>query len=306
MERKTRIDTLGAVVLVLFSALLGLNQVLVKLVNAGMHPVFQAGLRSACAFFPVLLFALLMRRRLSISDGSLLPGVVAGCIFALEFTVVFIGIDLTSVARASVLFYTMPIWVAVAAHFLIAGETLTKHRVVGLGLACVGVIVALMYNGNPVSEKSLVGDLFCLLGSILWAAIALLARTSNLSKSSPEMQLLYQLAVSAPLMLLGAYWLGETWREPTALIYGIFAFQVLIVVSVGFLSWFWVLSVYPAADMAVYSFLAPVFGVLFGYIILKEALGWNVLLALVLVSVGIALVNSRPARLADSSNGGNH
>ena len=45
MERKTRIDTLGAVVLVLFSALLGLNQVLVKLVNAGMHPVFQAGLR---------------------------------------------------------------------------------------------------------------------------------------------------------------------------------------------------------------------------------------------------------------------
>ncbi len=306
MERKTRIDTLGAVVLVLFSALLGLNQVLVKLVNAGMHPVFQAGLRSACAFFPVLLFALLMRRRLSISDGSLLPGVVAGCIFALEFTVVFIGIDLTSVARASVLFYTMPIWVAVAAHFLIAGETLTKHRVVGLGLACVGVIVALMYNGNPVSEKSLVGDLFCLLGSILWAAIALLARTSNLSKSSPEMQLLYQLAVSAPLMLLGAYWLGETWREPTAFIYGIFAFQVLIVVSVGFLSWFWVLSVYPAADMAVYSFLAPVFGVLFGYIILKEALGWNVLLALVLVSVGIALVNSRPARLADSSNGGNH
>ena len=306
MERKTRIDTLGAVVLVLFSALLGLNQVLVKLVNAGMHPVFQAGLRSACAFFPVLLFALLMRRRLSISDGSLLPGIVAGCLFALEFTVVFIGIDLTSVARASVLFYTMPIWVAVAAHFLIAGETLTQRRVVGLGLACVGVIVALMYNANPVSEKSLVGDLFCLLGSVLWAAIALLARTTNLSKSSPEMQLLYQLAVSAPLMLLGAYWLGETWREPTAFIYGIFAFQVLIVVSVGFLSWFWVLSVYPAADMAVYSFLAPVFGVLFGYIILKEALGWNVLLALVLVSVGIALVNSRPARLADSSNGGNH
>jgi len=306
MERKTRIDTPGAAVLVIFSALLGLNQVLVKLVNAGMHPVFQAGLRSACAFFPVLLFALLMRRRMSISDGSLLPGIVAGCLFALEFTVVFIGIDLTSVARASVLFYTMPIWVAVAAHVLIAGETLTQRRVVGLGLACVGVVLALMYNANPVSDKSLVGDLFCLLGSVLWAAIALLARTTSLSKSSPEMQLLYQLAVSAPLMLLGAYWIGETWREPTALIYGIFAFQVLVVVSVGFLSWFWVLSVYPAADMAVYSFLAPVFGVLFGYIILKESLGWNVLLALVLVSVGIALVNSRPVRLADSSTGGNH
>jgi len=168
-------------VLVLFSALLGLNQVLVKLVNAGMHPVFQAGLRSACAFIPVLLFALFMRRRLSISDGSLLPGIVAGCLFALEFTVVFIGIDLTSVARASVLFYTMPIWVAVAAHFLIPGETLTERRVTGLALACVGVVVALAYNSNPASDKSLSGDLFCLLGSVLWAAIALLARTTRVS-----------------------------------------------------------------------------------------------------------------------------
>ena len=304
MERKTRIDALGACVLVLFSALLGLNQVLVKLVNAGMHPVFQAGLRSACAFFPVLLFAMLMRRRLSISDGSLLPGIVAGLLFAIEFTVVFIGIDLTSVARASVLFYTMPIWVAVAAHFLIDGETLTQRRVVGLGLACLGVIVALVYNSNPVSDKSLSGDLFCLLGSLLWAAIALLARTTKLAKSSPEMQLLYQLAVSAPLLLLAALWIGETWREPTGFIYGVFVFQVLVVVSIGFLSWFWVLSVYPAADMAVYSFLAPVFGVLFGYLILKETLGWNVLLALVLVSIGIALVNSRPVRCDDEPSVG--
>lgn len=294
MERKTRIDTFGAVVLIVFSALLGLNQVLVKLVNAGMHPVFQAGLRSACAFFPVLIFALLMKRRLSISDGSLLPGLVAGCLFALEFTVVFIGIDYTSVARASVLFYTMPIWVAVAAHFLIPGEVLTRRRILGLMLACIGVIVALIYNADPASEKSLVGDLFCLFGSVLWAAIALLARTTKLAKSSPEMQLLYQLAVSAPLMLLGAFWVGETLREPTNLIWGIFVFQVLVVVSIGFLSWFWVLSVYPAADMAVYSFLAPVFGVLFGFIILQESLGWNVLLALLLVSTGIALVNSKP------------
>ncbi len=293
MERKPSIDSFGAIVLVLFSALLGLNQVLVKLVNAGMNPVFQAGLRSACAFVPVLIFALLMRRRLSVTDGSLWPGIAAGILFALEFTMVFIGLDYTSVARASVLFYTMPVWVAVGAHFLIPGEVLTKLRMLGLGLACIGVVVALLVNADPVSDKALTGDLLCLTASILWAAIALLARTTGLSNSSPEMQLLYQLAVSAPLLIFGALWIGETWREPTALIYGIFSFQVLVVVSVGFLSWFWVLSVYPAADMAVYSFLAPVFGVVFGYVILGESIGWNVLAALVLVSFGIALVNAR-------------
>ncbi len=36
MERKDRIDALGGAVLVTFSLLMGLNQVMIKLVNAGM------------------------------------------------------------------------------------------------------------------------------------------------------------------------------------------------------------------------------------------------------------------------------
>ena len=62
MERKDRIDAFGATLLIIFSAMLGLNQVLDKLVNEGMGPLFQAGLRSACALGPVLIFALIMRR----------------------------------------------------------------------------------------------------------------------------------------------------------------------------------------------------------------------------------------------------
>ena len=38
MERKDRIDALGGVLLVSISLLLGLNQVLVKVVSEGMHP----------------------------------------------------------------------------------------------------------------------------------------------------------------------------------------------------------------------------------------------------------------------------
>ena len=73
MLRKTRIDNAGIIMLTVFSATLGLNQALVKLVNAGFSPIFQAGLRSVCAFFIVLSFALIFKKRLSLSDGSLLP-----------------------------------------------------------------------------------------------------------------------------------------------------------------------------------------------------------------------------------------
>lgn len=293
MERKERIDAFGAGALIAFSFLMGLNQVLIKLVNAGFSPVFQAGLRSACALGPVIVFALLMRRRLSITDGSLLPGVLCGLCFTIEFLLLFNALEYTTVSRASVLFYTMPVWVAIAAHFLIPDEGLTARRVLGLILAVTGVAVALFDEAPAFTPNALVGDLMCLAGSVFWAGIALLARLTRLSRSSPEMQLTYQLAVSAivlmPIALIG----NDVIRDVTPEIYAIFSFQVLVVVCVGFLSWFWILRIYPASDMTAFSFLAPLFGVLAGWIILAEPVSLSILIALAMVGAGIALVSWR-------------
>ena len=98
-KRRDHVDAAGASILILFSALLGLNQALIKLVNGAFAPVFQSGLRSACALIPVLLFALYMRRSLRVDDGTLLPGVLAGTLFAIEFCLLFIALEFTTVAR---------------------------------------------------------------------------------------------------------------------------------------------------------------------------------------------------------------
>ncbi|MEM7260027.1 MAG: EamA family transporter, partial [Pseudomonadota bacterium] len=118
-------DAFGASLLILQAGLLGLNQVLIKVVNAGLQPVFQAGLRSLCAIVPILLFAFIARKKLSISDGTLAAGITCGLVFSIEFLMLFIALDLTSVARVSVLFYTMPVWFTVAAHYLLPNESLT-------------------------------------------------------------------------------------------------------------------------------------------------------------------------------------
>lgn len=293
MQRKTGVDGFGATVLIAFSMLMGINQVMIKLVNAGLQPVFQAGLRSACATLLILAFALLTRKKLSISDGSLVPGLICGVFFATEFLILFQALDYTSVARASVFFYTMPFWVAVAAHFLIPGERLTPVRFGGLALAIAGVAWALLHNEAPTSDYALVGDVACLVGAMFWAGIALLARTTSLSKSVPVMQLLYQVSVSSIVLLALAPLFGDLVREPTAAIWGMFAFQVVVVVCIGFLTWFWILSIYPASDMASFGFLSPVFGVFFGWLILDEALSVSVIGGLILVSLGIVLINRK-------------
>lgn len=293
MQRKQRIDLLGGAVLVSFSALLGLNQVLVKLVNSGFQPTFQAGLRSACAFLPVLIYALLARKKLSITDGSFWPGVLAGLFFSIEFILLFQSLDYTSVSRASILFYAMPFWVAIGAHFLIPGERLTGIRIAGLMLAVAGVALALSDKAKPATELAWLGDIMCLIAGLFWAGIALISRTTSLSKATPEMNLLYQLAVSGVVLLAIAPLFGPVIREVTPLIIGIFTFQVIAVVCIGYLTWFWVLSIYPASDMASFGFLAPLFGVFFGWLVFDEQITLRFAGALALVCLGILLVNRK-------------
>ena len=127
----------------------------------------------------------------------------------------------------------------------------------------------------------------------MWAAIALITRTTQFSTLKPEAQLFYQLAISAVILLPLTFILGDFFQEPTVLHWVIFSAQVVFVVCIGFVAWFWVLSIYPASDMASFSFLAPLFGVLFGWLILNEELTWNILLALTLVGIGIILVNKK-------------
>ena len=294
MQRKDHIDTFGAGLLLAMSVILGLNQVFVKVVNDGLQPVFQAGLRSFLAFFLVLAYALFSRKYLSVRDGSFWPGIFGGLLFSAEFVLLFQGLDHTTVSRASVLFYIMPVWVAIGAHFLIPGERLTLQKTLGLALAITGVVVALVGNRNGEAQGSLFGDLLCLSASLFWAGIALLVRTTKLSESTPEMQLLYQLFVSAIVMLCIAPFFGELVRDLTPTILVVFTLQVVLVVSISFLVWFWVLSVYPASDMASFSFLTPVFGVFFGWLILGEQLTYSILVALLLVGIGITLINYKP------------
>ncbi len=293
MDRKNHIDSLGAVLLVACSALMGVNQVVVKLVNVGLQPVFQAGLRSALGLIPILIYAIARNKPLNLNDGSFWPGVLAGLFFAVEFLLLFLALDYTTVSRASIFFYTMPFWTALSAHWLIPGERLTLIRVIGLILAVIGITLAFWHNHSQISDNALIGDLFCIIAAMCWSGIIIVARTTKLSRSCPEMQLIYQLGVSAILLLIVAPLFGELIRDVNATILWLFSFQIFVVVCFGFLTWFWLLSVYPASDMASYSFLAPIFGVIFGWWILDEVITPSIGLALVLVCAGVYMVNRK-------------
>ena len=274
-----------------FAMALAFNQVVIKLTNQGFGPVFGAGLRSGLALGVLVLWVVLLRRRFGDLRATLWPGLLLGMLFAVEFICLFQALDATSVSRASIVFYSMPVWLALVAHFALPGERLSARRILGLVLAVAGVALAL-FDPKSLSCGNLTGDLMALLACWCWAGIALTLRLSRVSDLPAEGQLFWQLGVSTVVLLALAPWLGDTLRAPNALAWASMGYGVVIA-SLGFLFWLRLMAIYPASDIASFSFLSPVLAVVFGWLVFGEPVGLGFVFALGLVAVGIVLINKR-------------
>lgn len=290
--RREHLDGAGVAMLLGVQGLLAVNQVIIKLVNEGLQPVFFAGLRSALAIGFVWAWLVWKGRPPRLKREVLGPGLLIGALFAIEFLFLFLALDLTSVGRSSLIMYSMPVWFALLAHFGL-GERITPIKAAGLALAFAGCALAIL-SRPATGEASLIGDL-CALGAAWgWALTAYIARRPVMRAEGPEMQLFWMVLVSAPLLLIAAPLFGPLIREIHPLHIVGLIFQSSVVVAGGFIAWLWLMSVYPSSTVASFSFLSPILALILGALLFDETIGLPILGAAVLVAAGIVLIN-RPA-----------
>nr|WKF58320.1 putative amino-acid metabolite efflux pump [Paraburkholderia busanensis] len=295
-------DSYAILLMVGLCAIWGFQQVAIKSTNAALPPVFQAGLRSAVAALLVWGWARSRGTPLFRDDGTLGAGLLAGVLFAAEFVCIFLGLTLTSASRMAVFLYTAPCFTALGLHWFVAGERMRRIQWLGIVVAFAGIALAFAdgflhgHGAHGATLQGTAGDALGVLAGIAWAATTVVVRATRLAQSSASKTLLYQLAVSAVVLLALAAGLGQAHVDtvtPLALLS--LAYQAVIVAFVSYLVWFWLLTRYIASRLSVFSFLTPLFGVSFGVLLLGESFSLRFLMAALLVLAGIALVNA-PAR----------
>lgn len=279
--------------MVLLCAIWGLQQVSIKVASAGISPIMQVGLRSGAAALLVFAWARWRGIALFAEDKSLRPGLLAGLLFGLEFVCIFVGVDHTTVSRMVVFLYTAPCFTVLGLHFLVPGERMGGRQWAGVLLAFAGLVAAFI---DKAAGGSLLGDAFGVLAALFWAATTVLIRATALAKVTATKVLLYQLVVSAAVMFPLSWLVGErgigVLSAPTL---WAMAYQIVIVAFLSYLAWFWLLTRYLAGRLLVFSFLTPLFGVLFGMLLMGDQPSLHFLAAAAMVVAGIVLVNL-PAR----------
>lgn len=288
-----KVDLNGALWLTGFAIFLAFNQVMIKITNGGFGPIFFAGLRSLGAAGVLALWIWANPRLTWPKLTYWRSGLLLAVFFFIEFFSLFLALDWTTVSRSSILFYSMPLWLALMSHFYLPSDRLTGRKLFGLVCAFAGVIWAILMRPDS-GTVSLKGDIAALCGAMGWAAIALTMKLSPLRYEPPEHGLLWQLVLSAVFFLVAAPFMGPLLRDVQPIHLWGLAFHIFLVASTGFLVWFWLLSKYSASGVASFGFISPVASVIFGAILLQEEINLWTIGALVLVALGIFFINSTP------------
>ena len=128
MNTRRDLDFPGVAGLLAITLILSFNQVVIKVTNDGLQPVFQAGLRSLFGVICLFVWVAFSARKIRVRRDEVLSGLLLGLLFAVEFLLLFLALDITSVARSAILFYSMPVWLSIVAHFVLPGNESTRCK----------------------------------------------------------------------------------------------------------------------------------------------------------------------------------
>lgn len=295
MDERKALDQTASSLMIVLCMVWGLQQVILKMAASDISPLMQIALRSGLAALLLLPLVLVDKKSQLMNPKNVKAGALVAVLFSLEFFLLAQALQLTSASHAVVLLYTAPIFVALGLHWKLPSERLTILQWTGIGIAFIGIVVTFIrpqqIGVNTFQQQMLWGDLYALAAAIAWAATTVTVRLSSLAQAAVTQTLFYQLAGSFILLLGLAFFLGQAVVQWTPLVIGSLAFHTLIVSFASFLAWFWLLRNYLASRLGVFSFLTPLFGIIFGVWLLDENIEANFIFGTALVLLGILVVS---------------
>ncbi len=194
---------------------------------------------------------------------------------------------------------TIPLWVAIIAT-LAFRQHLTKNMVLGLIAGFAGLMILLNpFVGNI--HLNLIGAVSLTLSSIFWATGSLYSTRFHLPVSI--------LASAGMLMLVGGLMLitasfaigefkGIQLSRISAGSLAAYSYLIFICTAIGYAEFFWLLQVESESIANSFAYIIPVIAVFLGWVILKEPISMQTLIATSIIMIGVALMVTSSSKKA--------
>mgnify|MGYP001392672709 FL=1 len=209
------------------------------------------------------------------------------------------GMKWTAAGDASLMITFNPLFTAIlAVPFL--GEKFDKRLGLGLLSAVCGVVVIAWYSPNvdiPVNER-LLGDALIAMSALSWACTTILMKKAMSGENalSPLHLTVWSSAVGLLIQTPAVIWEYSQVGFPVDASSEAWLWLAFLAIFSTVLSYVWFadgIKVIGAGRSAMYVYLVPIFGILSGWVLLDEKLGFSLIASFILIVGGVYLAQSK-------------
>ena len=208
---------------------------------------------------------------------------------SLPFLLIAYGTDKVQSYLSAILMSSTPLSGTILAHFFTSNEKFNLTKSIGVIIGFLGVAI-LFFDKIVISDSNLIYALIILFASTLYVIGGIITLkflknkgTENVTAST----VIWSLISLLPFCLYQEPWnnLNPSLESTLSLIYlGIFA------TGIAWMLRFHILITNGLVFQAQVAYLIPIFGVIFGYVIMDEQITWKVLVSLIIIILGIYMV----------------
>jgi drug/metabolite transporter (DMT)-like permease len=287
---------------ILLCAIWGGAFVGIKISTLDMPPIGSGAIRFCLTSIVLLAWALYRRVPLLYGRAEIRSLALLTVMFFYTNITAYVGTAWTTSGRATVFFYTQPLFLALLAPYLLPNDRVTSRKLFGLSVALCGVIALFFSKLSGQQAATWAGDLLVISGA-LTSACASVATKRTAGRIHPVALICWQSWLSWPLLGLLS-WCVESGRPFAFTGRAVAAILYLGIVSAafGFVAFAWLLQRNAATRVTALTFLTPVFGVAYSWAFLGEVLAPIQLLGVLGVCLGVYVVSSggvaRPRSIA--------
>lgn len=241
--------------------------------------------------FTFVIGSVMERKLLTVKRASVKYVAAQGVLqTAMQYFFFYVGLANTTGAKGSVINASNAFISIIAAAVLIRTEKITWKKAVGCAIGFAGVIVINLSPGAWGDGFHLLGEGMIFMSALCYGISSVTLKMIS-DRESPVTITAYQLLIGGAILVIsgivsGGSVTGFTWKSSLLLGY------MALLSTVAFSIWSLLLKYNSVGKVTIYGFSIPVFGVALSALFLGEnILSWQTVIALIMVSVGIIIVN---------------
>ena len=273
--------------LLLLSALWGGSFLFMRIAAPVLGPVLLIELRVLIAGVALLVYMLVTRSAFDLRarwKHYLVIGIINS---AIPFTLIATAELYLTAGLAATLNATSPLFGAVVAAIWI-NEAITKKKVIGLALGLLGVSILVGWSPFPFSLTLAISVAASLAAAACYGIGGVYTKVYMQGASSKAVATCSQLG--AALVLLPLMFVAPSRHAHTPIVLLAVIALALLCTAVAYLLYFWLIEHAGPTRALTVTFLAPLFGVLWGTVLLSEPLSLSTFIGFGIILLGTGFV----------------